>query len=333
MKYIEKIKLQNFKRFRTFSVDFDKDLNILVGDNESGKSTILSAINLVLSGSIARLESIGLESLFNTEVIQKFLNSEKDYDNLPTLLIELYLNEQHDFRLNGKNNSDERICDGLRLECVPNDDLSKEINEILKQKETAFPFEYYSSKFITFSGDGFTGNKKYLRHVLIDNSQISSEYAMREYVKDMYNSHTIPVEKNKHQNEYRKYKESFKNRVLDVLNSRLENYSFTLKHNSKANLETDLTLSENEINIENQGKGKQCIIKTEFALSKHEDINDIILIEEPENHLSHVNMKKVIRNISESSKKQLFIATHSNMISARLDLRCKREITMRVFGN
>lgn len=46
-----------------------------------------------------------------------------------------------------------------------------------------------------------------------------------------------------------------------------------------------------------------------------------MLLEEPENHLSHINMKKLILKIREAVDKQLFIATHSNLISARLDLR------------
>ena len=49
MKLIEKIKLQNFKRFETFEVEFDKNINIFIGDNEAGKSTILSAIDIVLN--------------------------------------------------------------------------------------------------------------------------------------------------------------------------------------------------------------------------------------------------------------------------------------------
>ena len=51
MKYIKKIKLENFKRFRSFSVPLYRDLNVIVGENESGKSTVLSAINYVLGGN------------------------------------------------------------------------------------------------------------------------------------------------------------------------------------------------------------------------------------------------------------------------------------------
>ena len=323
MKVLKKIKLQNFKRFQSFSVELDETLNLLIGDNESGKSSILSAIDIVLSGSRAKVETIGLDSLFNFGAVQDFLNSDKKVENLPTLFIELWLNEQDDPDLNGKFNSEGVTSDGLQMFCEPNDLLSKEIKEILEQDEPNFPFEFYSINFKTFSGEGYTGYRKFVRHVLIDNSQISNEYATRDYVKTMYNSNVRDAERNKHLNEYRKYKDYFRKDVLADLNNRIPDYSFTVKNNSKANLETDLTISENDVNIENRGKGRQCFIKTEFALKKkvkNRDL-DVILIEEPENHLSHVNMKKLIRKICESADKQLFIATHNDLISTRLDLR------------
>ena len=92
---------------------------------------------------------------------------------------------------------------------------------------------------------------------------------------------------------------------------------------SKSGLEADLTITEEEISIENRGKGRQCIIKTEFALQRKNAKNDldILLLEEPENHLSHTNMKKLVQRISESTSRQLFVATHSAFICSRLDLR------------
>jgi len=321
MKSIEKIKLQNFKRFQEFTVSLDEEINLLIGDNEAGKSSILSAIDIVLSGSRSKIETFGLDSLFNLSVIQDFLNSEKKYENLPKLFIEVYLNEQNNPDLNGKVNSDEVVCDGLRLICEPNDDLGKEIKEILKQEEANFPFEYYSINFRTFSGENYTGYRKFLKHILIDNTQISNEYATRQYVSSMYQSTVENAEKNKHQNEYRKYKQNFKNTVLKDLNDRISDYSFSIKTNSKSNLENDLTISENEIEIENKGKGRQCFIKTEFTLKKNETDLEVVLIEEPENHLSHINMKKLIQRIASSENKQLLIATHNNLISTRLDLR------------
>lgn len=319
---IKKIKLHNFKRFKDFSVDLNEKLNLLIGDNESGKSTLLSAIDIVISGSRTKIDSLGLESLFNRDVIQNFLNSDRRVENLPEMYVELYLSEQNNLDLNGKENSDGVLCDGLRLTCKPNDELSKQINEILQDEHPSFPYEYYSINFYTFSGEGYIGLRKYLRHVLLDNTQISNEYATRDYIKTIYDSYVQNAEKNKHQFEYRKYKDQFKQEVLSDLNNRLSEFKFTLKTGAKENLETDLTISENDINIENKGKGRQCFIKTEFALKKKikdKDL-DVILIEEPENHLSHTNMKKLITKIANTNASQLFIATHNDLISTRLDL-------------
>ncbi len=44
-------------------------------------------------------------------------------------------------------------------------------------------------------------------------------------------------------------------------------------------------------------------------------------MEEPENHLSHLNTQNLINKIRQADDKQIFIATHSDLISTRLDLR------------
>ncbi len=48
---ISKVKICNFKGFQgPFTLELNKGLNILVGNNETGKSTILEAIHLALTG-------------------------------------------------------------------------------------------------------------------------------------------------------------------------------------------------------------------------------------------------------------------------------------------
>lgn len=321
MRVINKIVLQNFKRFTDFEVDFDNQLNILIGDNESGKSSILQAIDIVLSGSRNKVEKIGLENMFNYQTISEYMQSDKRYENLPVLSIELYLNEQNNPDVFGRNNKKGTDFNGLKLVCEPNDEFSRDIRDILRQPNTNFPFEYYSISFRTFADVPYNSYKKYLRHIVVDNSQMSGEYAMKEYVQDIYNASVQGVERLTNQYKYREHKENFKNTVLSTLNSRVVNYSFAIKNTPKANLETDLAILEDNINIENKGKGKQCFIKTELALQRSQLDLDVVLLEEPENHLSHTNMQKLIQKISRADDKQIFIATHSNLISTRLDLR------------
>lgn len=324
MKYIEKIKLHNFKRFPDVEVELNKCLNVFIGENEAGKSSILTAISLVLTASRTQVETIGLERLMNVDIVQRFLDSDRSYDNLPILYVELYLNDHDDFRLEGKNNSNKANCHGLRMEFRPDDDLSDEIKNVLQSDTPGFPFDYYVVNFNTFQGDAYTGYKRFLKHLLIDTSTVSTDYATRDYIGRMYNTYIGAAERNKHQHEYRQLKARYKVDVLGGLNERVADYQFALKSDSKSNLSTDLTLTQDDVEIENKGKGRQCFIKTSFALRRAENPDraiDIVLIEEPENHLSHINMKKLIAKIDETKDKQLIIATHSNMISARLDLR------------
>ena len=50
--HINRINIAGFKMFREFSMPLDKHLNVVVGDNETGKTSLLEAINLVLCGQL-----------------------------------------------------------------------------------------------------------------------------------------------------------------------------------------------------------------------------------------------------------------------------------------
>lgn len=322
MKVIKKLKLKNFKRFEDFEVDFTPNINLIIGDNEAGKSTILTALELVISGSAARVESIGLENIFSMSVIKNFLSSSKEIDKLPTIHVEIYLEEQNYPNLYGNYNLDKKDSDGLQLICEPNESLLGEISSILSQSGDNFPFELYDINFSTFAGIAFSGYSKYFRYIAIDSTQINNEYATRRYISNLYESLLSPVDRSILANEYRQQKISFKDNSLHRVNNNLSDYEFSIRSNPRSNLDTDLTIVEGDIPIEHKGKGKQCFVKTEFALSQPQGKSvNTILLEEPENHLSHISMKKLINRISASSVDQIFIATHSSLVSTRLDLR------------
>ena len=75
--FIRKVKIHNFKCYSDFEIILEKGLNIVVGDNEAGKSTILEAINLALTGIISG-KSIWNEIsqyIFNKEAVDKYIVS------------------------------------------------------------------------------------------------------------------------------------------------------------------------------------------------------------------------------------------------------------------
>lgn len=45
---VESLRLINFKKFKDHTFDFNDDVNIFVGDNNAGKSTVLEALEIVL---------------------------------------------------------------------------------------------------------------------------------------------------------------------------------------------------------------------------------------------------------------------------------------------
>jgi len=87
---IKKIRLINFKRFKNYMIEPNEKINILVGDNEVGKSSILEAIDLVASGNTRRVESIGIDKLLNIDAVKAFSSGARSFDNLPVIKIELY---------------------------------------------------------------------------------------------------------------------------------------------------------------------------------------------------------------------------------------------------
>ena len=324
MQYIVKLKLANFKKFKELEVGFQEGINTIIGDNESGKSTILQAIELVSKASRNRVETLGFESLINKDVCYDFIQLEnKSYNELPEIHVELFLNEDIKSELSGKHNTDGIETVGLHMAILPNESLIKEINQVIAQNPHSFPYEFYTVNFFTFSGEAYTGYSRYLPTITIDSSKISSEYASKEYTKTVYNSAITDVKNVQLKNRYRQHKEDFTLNDLSNINSSLQgSFTFAIRSNSKSNLETDIGLIQDNVPIEEKGKGQQCFIKTEFVLSQNIQRKiDVLLLEEPENHLSHTNMKRLVSRIAKSDQNQVIITTHSSLISSRLDLR------------
>ena len=91
---IKAIIIKNFRIFDSFALNFNDDLNLIVGDNEAGKSTILEAFGLALTKRISgKLIDYELSPyLFNKASVDAYLQQLKDgkKPSLPSILIELY---------------------------------------------------------------------------------------------------------------------------------------------------------------------------------------------------------------------------------------------------
>jgi len=113
---LKKVNIENYKCFEgTFTLILNPKVNILVGNNESGKSTVLEAINLALTGILnGRYAKNELNQyLFNCEVVQNFIesispNSDTGALEPPHICIEVFF-DGDDYPLFKGNGNSERV--------------------------------------------------------------------------------------------------------------------------------------------------------------------------------------------------------------------------------
>ena len=127
--------MKNYKQFKDLELKFNRNRNILIGENGAGKSSILEVISYVLGASIRDIENKGLQTLFNVEIIKEYLESDKKYEYLPELIIEVFISDNNDqFKITGLHNSENNIeLSGLKMTIHPNVEYANEIRDALKK--------------------------------------------------------------------------------------------------------------------------------------------------------------------------------------------------------
>lgn len=296
----------------------------MIGENGVGKTTILEAIKLVLSGSSNYIEKQGLHSLFNIQIVEEYMKSEKNINELPEVEIELFISDSIESEdLNGVHHSHFKSdpLNGLKLIIKPDHkNYSNEIKSSINNS-SFFPYEYYQVEFRTFSGvyySPFQRYKGYIKCNFIRNNINDSYRIMRDYIDSMYESHVKPETRRVINAKFRKNTMDFtENLYSEELQG--NNKRFDFNHVGSNSFQNNLTVIEQGVDINYLGHGEKLLLKVESGLNKDMDIG-VTLMEEPENHLSYSNMHKLIEYVNNSDSSQMFITTHNNMIASRLNL-------------
>jgi putative ATP-dependent endonuclease of OLD family len=107
--------------------------------------------------------------------------------------------------------------------------------------------------------------------------------------------------------------------AVDISNKSIE---LSVDMSSKNAWETTLTTYLDSVPFHYIGKGEQAIVKTKIALAHKKALDaNVILLEEPENHLSHSKLSYLISAIEKSCvNKQIIISTHSSFVANKLGL-------------
>ncbi|MGP7817839.1 AAA family ATPase [Niallia sp. 01092] len=101
---LKKLKIYNYKKFEDFTLEFNNNFSVMIGNNGVGKSTLLEAIHLALTRTINGKPIFYELSpyIFNRKIVNHFIEEVK-VDNkktLPETKIELYFSESEDSDLN-----------------------------------------------------------------------------------------------------------------------------------------------------------------------------------------------------------------------------------------
>jgi len=115
MLVITHLMLKNFRKFDSLRLNFQPATNVLIGDNECGKNSVLLALDPVLSGSQRRVEMLGVESLISRQAVMAFRAGQSRADLLPELIADVFLSYTGNPDLKGRQNLMERDADGLRM--------------------------------------------------------------------------------------------------------------------------------------------------------------------------------------------------------------------------
>ncbi|GAA0668239.1 ATP-dependent nuclease [Rheinheimera tangshanensis] len=329
---VESLHVLNFKKFKDKIFDFNEDVNILVGDNNAGKSTILEALEIVLNFQY-RGRSFSSEfspDLFNSEIVTAFLNSPKTPADLPVLSIEAYMKHVPDYR--GTNNKLLKDAEGVRVIACFDPDFTDAYNAYLATgaQITTIPVEFYKVEWMDFAWNTIKPMTKQFRALYIDPTRIHPTFGKNQYISNVLNTALKKDEEYRLSLNYREALQSFNgtdevkivNQDLDSENN-ITDKKLTIAANTMpiGALQNGLQLKVDTVPFHMIGKGEQSKVQIKLALhNKSKDI-DLVMMEEPENHLSHIELSKLIQDIEDQrGNKQLFLTTHSSYVLNKLSI-------------
>ena len=153
MNYIKTLHIEGFKKFTSLDVEFNEHMNILVGENEAGKSTILDAIKTVLNQQYRNADKSVLRDLFNTQMVAAF-ESNPSVKTLPRILIEVELaldpkTKNADYFHGEVYGMLKKQVEkyGIRFECKYDEQLGAGMEQSIL--EGKIPYEYYALTWMT----------------------------------------------------------------------------------------------------------------------------------------------------------------------------------------
>ena len=339
--HIKELRVFGFKRFREASISFSEGINIVVGDNDSGKSTLLEAVTAVIDGQYrgAPLMRSISEDLFNKDIVDEYLCLLKNGKpcNPPSIVIEVVFSGEEDTvaLYKGDFNSRGVAESGIKLDiAIDAESFSDEYQDFVAAKSHhGLPIEYYACSWTTFArksirpagikfksalvGAGnslaWPGSKAMVTRIARDVLERSDQIAISQVHRRMRTGFSADQT-------VKSINEKISERAKSLTNKAV---TFGFEAGTVNSWENGVITKLEDIPFSNVGDGTKSIVSTELALAKSEKRGgNVVLLEEPENHLSHTRLNMFLEGVkSRCEGVQLIITTHSSFVASKLELR------------
>ena len=332
---IRRLIVKGFRKLRDFDWSPSDGMNILVGDNSAGKSTILDAIELVMTcrmrGRSARTDLSPY--WFNLQDVAEFYEAVSGADQssikLPEICIEAYFDNSGLGDIRGANNSNSEDAAGLQLKIAVSDELRCEFLSVCKSDDHQFksvPVEYYKLEWKTFKGNSILKTPKDVSCTRIDSLPHTSLRAIDSYARNALDETLSDDQVRKVSNKYHDLRQEVDQAILSEMNGSLDvpdqlgSMGFKMDQSPRSDWRNSVVIEFDDVPLPFAGKGNEIATRAHIALKNSAD-KRVLLVEEPESHLSHTSLFKLLALLEGSlDGRQAFVSTHSPFVLNRLGL-------------
>jgi len=338
--HLTRVYVDGFKRFTKFTLELNSTFNIIVGDNETGKSSLLEAVGLVLTGQYdRRLIQYAIDPyLFNATAVADFFQKRKNGGHLapPKIEIEAYFHDNPDdpvlTRLNGSANTMNENCPGLVLTIEVDPNHAEELSSYAEDSSNPaiLPTEFYRSTWRSFSGGGVNFKHLPFRVALIDTSLARVHHGPNKYISQVVDDVLSEDQRRELSLAYKRLRHGFMqesgvlaiNQHLEKQGSPATTKKLTVQMDvsSRATWDNAISAHLDDLPFDCAGRGEQSRVQMRLSIAGAEQ-SRVFLIEEPENHLSHSNLNMFMEDIrKDCAGRQVIITTHSAFVLNKLGI-------------
>lgn len=310
--HISKILIKNFKCIQELSISPNEKFNVIVGENNQGKTTIFEALQIwyrcyQLYIKNNRAEFYIGNNLYFPYKDLNFLRLAKDTDLFNSAPNEALIG----LTLADKNSDGDEVTFDLQFKINRPQSISNAYLRVLKNTRTQFErfASHLKTKHIKLDDAIFLYQTNPISHVL-SQEPFMNEGQVRKKIMRGKSQEVLRSKILLHSN-----LNELQEKVSSVLNSEVR---FKILNKDKKNKDEYINLQvENagkSFDIYLQGSGLIQITEIFATVDYLESKLNILLIDEPDSHIHLALQKRLIHNLKNLSDNQTFIITHNDAI-------------------